>query len=89
MIKHLLKADLRDLLSRRKQSYKQVFGGFHGKRVLADLARFCRATEATFDPDPRLSAYLDGRREVWLRIQQQLNLTDEEIYKLNDVYDEE
>jgi 5-hydroxyisourate hydrolase-like protein (transthyretin family) len=87
--KILLKETMRRLLTTRKQAYLQTFKGIPAEKVLADLARFCRANESTFNPDPRLAANLDGRREVWLRIQQHLNMTDDELYKLNDVYEED
>lgn len=57
--------------------------------VLNDLARFCRANESTayFDGrthayDPYMSAKLDGRREVWLHIQQYIHLTPEQLMQL-------
>jgi hypothetical protein len=49
--------------------------------VLADLAKFCRAHQSTFHPDTHVAARLDGRREVWLRITQHLNLTTDDLYK--------
>lgn len=55
----------------------------HANAVLKDLARFCRAADTTFHTDPRVHAILEGRREVWLRIQNHLNLTPEEIWELN------
>lgn len=53
--------------------------------VLEDLAKFCRAHESTFHPDARAHAVLEGRREVWLRIQQYLNLTLDELYSVHRV----
>lgn len=53
--------------------------------VLVDLAKFCRAHQSTFHPDARVHATLEGRREVWLRIQEQLNLTNDEMYMLHRV----
>ena len=50
--------------------------------VLADLAKFCRADRSTFHADPRVHAALEGRREVWLRIQEHLNLTPEQLAQL-------
>lgn len=63
----------------RKRSYQLTFGTGPGRAVLTDLARFCRANETCFDPDPRIHAAAEGRREVYLRIVQNLNLTDEEL----------
>jgi hypothetical protein len=53
--------------------------------VLKDLARFCRAHDSTFHKDPRIHAMLEGRREVWLRIQEMLQLDMEEIYSLHKI----
>lgn len=72
----------RALLFNRQRSYQVTFDSEAGKDVLADLARFCRADQSTFHPDPRVAANLDGRREVWLRIQQHLKLDSETLYKL-------
>lgn len=71
--------DLADLLSRRREAYVSAFAGPPGQKVLADLARFCRANESTFHADPRVHALAEGRREVWLRIVKHLNLSTEEL----------
>lgn len=73
---------LRDLLVLRHQDYARTFAGPVPERVLADLAKFCRAGESTFHPDPRVHAVLEGRREVWLRIQKYLRLTAADIDRL-------
>lgn len=72
----------RDYLTRRAQAYRAAFEGPGGKLVLADLARFCRATQSTFHPDQRMSDVLVGRQEVWLRLQEHLQLTDDELWEL-------
>ena len=69
-------------LFQRKRAYQITFGRDVHKTVLRDLAEFCRAHENTFHPDPRVEARLDGRREVWLRIQQHLKLSEEELWEL-------
>lgn len=65
-----------------RRAHCQVFGGPSGQMVLADLAKFCRADASCYDADPRMHAVLEGRREVWLRIQQHLRLTPEELFQL-------
>lgn len=70
------------LLQRRQRAYQTTFAGPVGEVVLADLAKFCRACTTTFHPDPRIAAQLDGRREVFLRIQKYLNLTDDQVWAL-------
>jgi hypothetical protein len=62
-------------LSELQQAYCTTFMGAAGQIVQEDLADFCRANESTFDADPRMHAVLEGRREVWLRIQNTINLT--------------
>ena len=71
---------VRDFLRTRVQAYQFAFDGIHGKRVLDDLAAFCRAHQSTFHVDPRVEGIMQGRREVWLRITSHLNMTDEELW---------
>ncbi|ARS27619.1 Bbp19 family protein [Sphingomonas sp. KC8] len=88
------KARLRELLRLRRThwAYSTTFlsdraePSPHAAVVLADIARFCRADETCFDADPRTHALLEGRREVWLRIQAALKLDRaaiERLIKLN------
>lgn len=65
------------------RAYHVVFGSPDGQIVLADLEPFCRAIETCFHVDPRQHALLEGRREVWLRIQKLSRLTAEQILNLN------
>ena len=74
---------IRDFISRRRNAYCKTFQGPLGQEVLCDLARFCRASESTFHPDPRLHAVAEGRREVWLRIARHLQMTDEQLWALH------
>ena len=71
-------------LASRAKAFRQTFlaTGVDGAIALEDLAKFCRAHETTFHADPRVSAILEGRREVWLRIQHHLKLTDEQLWKM-------
>jgi len=63
-------------LEMRTRAYRITFGnGEAAVEVLRDLAEFCRGMESTFDPDPRIHALLEGRREVLLRILRHVNLT--------------
>lgn len=73
---------LKAYLYKRQKDYLDTFGldNVQAKEVLKDLAKFCRANESTFEADARLHAVLEGRREVWLRIQDHLNLTPDELW---------
>ena len=75
---------VRTFLTTRKQAYVRVFGHdtIETRIVLADLAKFCRANQTTFLEDPRAHAALEGRREVFLRIQTYLELSPDELWEL-------
>ena len=73
---------LRLALMRRRHVYRLTFNQPAAHEVLKDLARFCRAHESTFNADPRLHALAEGRREVWLRIANHLNLTPDQLWEL-------
>lgn len=79
--------DLRGMFSfldTRKRNYQLTFQTNQPANiaVMEDLFKFCRAGESTFHPDARIAANLDGRREVWLRIQNHLGLTTEQLMAL-------
>lgn len=68
-------------LAQRRTAYVRTFDTPFGAEVLADLAKFCRAQESTFHPDARVHAVAEGRREVWLRIAQHLNLSEQDLWR--------
>lgn len=72
----------RQYLYNLQTAYQKIFNSKHGKQVLADLKRFCRDRESTFNPDPRVAAMLDGRREVILRVKDYLELNRDELWEL-------
>jgi hypothetical protein len=71
-----------EFLRSRKRAYQLVFGSPAGNAVLIDLASFCRANESCYADDPRKHAVAEGRREVWLRIQQHLHLSSKQLVAL-------
>lgn len=73
---------VREALMGRRTAYVQTFRGPVAHVVLKDLARFCRAHESTVHPDEKAMLVLQGRREVWLRIQNHLNLSPEQLWEL-------
>lgn len=81
MLKEALRKS-REFLQGRRLAYLQTFNGIPAETVLEDLAKFCRANASTYHPDPRTHAVLEGRREVWLRIQHHLNLDTERLWQL-------
>lgn len=81
-------------LMKRRMSYRRCFLGEDGKphqdaeRVLADLAKFCRALQSTAQVgadgkiDPIATHIAEGRREVFLRIQSQLGVDDRNLLNM-------
>ncbi|MGE3283781.1 MAG: hypothetical protein AB7H90_03275 [Alphaproteobacteria bacterium] len=64
----------------RKRAYQVAFRSPSGAIVLNDLAKFCRATSPTWGSTPEETARYVGRNEVWHRIMQHLNLTEDELF---------
>src|SRR4051794_40396105 len=79
-------AQAKNIFAERQTAYRAVFdpNGARTAAVLRDLARFCRAHASTFHADARIHAVLEGRREVWLRIQKHLNLTSDELWAIHE-----
>lgn len=73
---------LRVALGERRYAYQKTFQGPLAEVVLRDLARFSRAHESTFHADARAHAVAEGRREVWLRIQNHIRLSPDELWRL-------
>lgn len=55
--------------------------------VLADLRDFSFARTSAFDPDPIIMARRQGRRDVWLRIANYLELDETAVQKLMEIDD--
>jgi len=63
-----------------KRAYELAFRTPAGEAVLTDMAPFCRAQETCVVPGQRdLTYVLEGRREVYLRIRDYLDLTVEQL----------
>lgn len=75
-----------EVLKNRVQSYRQCFDlqAFENQAVLRDLSLFCRMFTTTEDPeqkeDPKV---LEGRRQVFLRIQEHLQFDHYQLYQLH------
>jgi hypothetical protein len=77
----------------RRNNYRAAFRSPAGTRVLADLREFCRADASCVvvgkdgKIDTHATVLAEGRREVWLRITETLDLTDEQLFKLKEIND--
>jgi len=73
------------IILNRRSAYIGAFDNPDGRKVLADLKRFCRANTSAVDVDNvNTTMLLNGRREVWLRIMAYLNISEEEIFNLTE-----
>lgn len=73
--------EIRDL----RKAYNMVFRSPAGAHyVLPDLSDFCRAAEpAPRESDLFIQGRAAGRRDVYLRIMQHTNLTEEELFAVH------
>lgn len=72
-----------DTFRKRPQQYKDTFNTPQGKEVLRDLAKFCGQNNPTYVPgDSHASAYKEGMRRVFLRIQQFVNLSEKDLHTI-------
>jgi len=85
----------------RRKAYRTAFlddqGNLtrHGRVVMEDLARFCRARQSsvTVSPisrtvDTHATMVAEGRREVFNRLQYYLNLTDDQLMQIKERADD-
>jgi hypothetical protein len=68
-----------DLITRRHVAWNRVFEGPDGRQVERQLSIFCFANTTTFDIDPIKSAYKQGRKDVWILMQNYRHLTPKQL----------
>ena len=71
---------------RRRSAYRDIFNADDpvSRIVLADLKRFCKHNKSTFNTDPLMQSYLNGRRDVLERIFSFTNLTEDQINRMTE-----
>ena len=62
-----------------QQLYHRIFDGEDGQKVLDDLKRRCFAKTTTYDPDPIKMGMNEGRRSIYVYIDNLLNQDIKEI----------
>jgi len=67
---------------RLRRAIQTTFDGEKSAEVLVHLAEFCGAMKSNYRENPHEMAYMEGRRSVWLEIQKNLNLTEEDLFNL-------
>ncbi len=75
--------DAGEKLELDREAYIQTFlkNGF-GARVLLDLEDVCYGRRGTYSSNERETAFNEGKRWVWLRIQKILALTNDQMENL-------
>jgi hypothetical protein len=72
--------DIKQILADRQRAYMLALKTPAGEAILSDLAVFCRANETCVVPGDRDRTYvLEGRREVYLRIKDHLDLAIDQL----------
>jgi hypothetical protein len=86
---------IRARLTRRSNAYRALFlrpdaqVAPYAEEVLRDLAHYCYASKPTLkvspvtgSADPLAMAFAEGRRDVFNRIKQMANLTDDQVNRI-------
>lgn len=79
---------------RTRNAYRDVFSGRGTPKaaeiVLADLTDLCKPYDSVLVPgQPDATGVNEGKRIVWLHLQAQMNLTDEEMRRMVSNYAQE
>lgn len=83
---------LNKMLFKKSRAYKALFNkeNVYAKEILKDLRKFCRADAPTFTPgDPHMTSLLEGRREVWNRIMKYIDISEEELKRIDKEMEEQ
>ena len=87
-------------LSKKARAYKSLFLGEGGKPnenakiVLEDLMKFCHVNETCLmissqgTVDPLATVHAEGRREVFLRLNEFLNITQQQLAAIQEQYND-
>lgn len=67
-----------------RAAFRKSFNGPLGKLTLAWIADVCGATVTTADENATVMAVAEGRRQVWLAIQDVLSMNESDIRSLQN-----
>jgi len=81
-MKTVLTSEAKLEFTERKRAFQSAFGaGPHGPRVMELLSLFCRGRDTTAIEGHDMIYLLEGRRQVFLLIQDYLDLTPEQLIR--------
>lgn len=81
---------MKRVLQRKEWAYRNIFQGDKGdlheasKVALADMRTFCNGTKSNFSTDALEMARMEGRREVFTRVMNFLNVDYSKFYDLEE-----
>ena len=76
-------------LKRTESSFRMTLGTPAGQEALTDLRTFCYASKSPIGSTVEETYRRLGRQEVFQRIANYLNLTIEDIYQLEEIYEDD
>lgn len=65
-----------------KRRARRLLSSPDGERFLAWLKFQCRPHKTTWEGDPMQMGVYEGKRQVWLAVQELINLSDEKVAQL-------
>jgi hypothetical protein len=74
-------AQLQKNIRDNAEHYKRLFSGPDGQYVLKDLEKRCFVNRSTYDPDEKKMAINEGRRSIFVHIN---NLVNKDVETLLD-----
>jgi hypothetical protein len=80
---------IRRFIKGKEDAYRACLKTELGETVLADLRVFCNGTQSNFSTDALEMARMEGRREVFTRVMNYLNVDYSEYYKYEEEYYDE
>lgn len=69
-----------DHLRQQCANFRQTFDAPTGREVRNWMKDFCRADKSCFHENPYAMAAMEGRRDVWVAINQRLTLEPHELF---------
>ena len=74
-----------EMITERKRAFQLAFKSPAGEAVMRELAKYCRVYSTTAHETPNLTFVFEGRRQVYLRIQQYLESSVESLHEMFNV----
>jgi hypothetical protein len=77
---------------KKNRHYHTTFGGPSGEYVIQDLMRYCNSNNTSFDENPHVTSFNEGKRSALLYILSILQVNEVQLtamQRLNNIYNSE